>query len=112
MDALGRVYHCCYMPEEKTIYGKLKDGVDLFNTRDYKFSREYFSDPSRFEQKNGGYTRIRDGERFEPTACLTCPNKNSLPNINLRQLPAYFAYADTKAVFSKESFAELAKWQV
>ena len=112
MDALGRVFPCCYVPKKQTIYGKLKDGVDLFNTRDFKFSREYFSDPSRFKQKNGGYTRIRDGERFEPTACLTCPAKNSLPNINLRQLPAYFAYADTQAVFSKESFAELAKWQV
>jgi MoaA/NifB/PqqE/SkfB family radical SAM enzyme len=112
MDALGNLLPCCYVPKRTavSVFGNINDAGDHFNCEHYKFSREYFANQQGFKKSEIGFSREVDKKNFLATLCLTCPNKGSIPNVSTRQLPAYFAYADTHGALDREAVVRLATW--
>ena len=112
MDALGNLLPCCYVPKKGvvSVFGHIDDVVDHYNIGHYKFTREYFAAPDGFDAVETGFVRNADGEKFMKTLCLNCTKKNSIPNVNTSQLPAYFSFADTGKALQLDLIRRLADW--
>ena len=110
--SLGNLMPCCFEPKQAvvSVYGNIDDAGDHFNSEHCKFSREYFANQQGFRESEIGFSREADGKNFLATLCISRPAKNSLPNVNVHQLPAYFSYADTCAIIHREAVTRLVSW--
>jgi MoaA/NifB/PqqE/SkfB family radical SAM enzyme len=98
IDATGRILPCCFDPMKNptSIFGDIRSGSDIFNTKHFVNSREYFSAP---------------GTSFLNTACTLCPYNKSIPNINNNHLAAYLRFADTRACIHGDALNAICDWR-
>ncbi|MFN7997509.1 MAG: radical SAM protein [Bryobacteraceae bacterium] len=95
MDAKGRILPCCGAPrmDSQLIFGTLDDGVDPFNSTNYRRARSFFANQSR--------------SSAEPLHCYQCEWDQTTVNIGAPEIRRYFRAANPW-VFDRRSVDVLA----